>query len=102
MVFFRIEGLAQALHYIKQLFAFNFDTSNLSTSLEFKCTLVVAIVISFIHLFKIGEKLQAFVYNGANTLKWYVPALLISFVLYTLSVGAITTATFNPFIYFRF
>ncbi|MEQ1733076.1 MAG: MBOAT family O-acyltransferase [Bacteroidia bacterium] len=101
-VFFRIEGLAQALHYIKQLFAFNFDTSNLSTSLEFKCTLVVAIVISFIHLFKIGEKLQAFVYNGANTLKWYVPALLISFVLYTLSVGAITTATFNPFIYFRF
>lgn len=101
-VFFRIEGLPQALHYIKTMFAFKFDASSIAPTLEFKAMLAVAVFISFVGVFSVGSKLQNIVYSTSGALRWYVPMLVLSFVVYILCVSAITTASFNPFIYFRF
>jgi alginate O-acetyltransferase complex protein AlgI len=101
-VFFRIENISQAFRYLKKMFAFRFAASDVDISVELAFVLVLAIFFSFIGIFRIGNYLEKFIYEGSASIKWYIIMLGISISIYTLSVSVITTENFNPFIYFRF
>lgn len=101
-VFFRIEDMDMALTYTQKLF----DLSNLSVqniSSEFILIAIFATLFSCITLFKFGQRLEHFIFYKAEYSKLqygYLTAL--SLALFIISVSKITTADFNPFIYFRF
>ena len=101
-VFFRIEQMDSALVYVGKLFEFN--TLNVqSISPKFLIALSIACLFSWITLSKVGLKLENFIFYKSNYSKiqyGYITAF--SIVLFIISVAKITTADFNPFIYFRF
>lgn len=101
-VFFRIEQMDSALVYVGKLF--EFSTLNVkSISPKFLFALSMACLFSWITLSKVGLKLENFIFYKSNYSKiqyGYIAAF--SMVLFIISVAKITTADFNPFIYFRF
>lgn len=101
-VFFRIEQMDSAIAYIGKLFEFDlFSIQNISP--KFLLALSLACLFSWLTLFKLGLKLENFTFYKANYSKiqyGYITAF--SIVLFIISVAKITTADFNPFIYFRF
>jgi len=65
-------------------------------------TFVLAIVFSFLTLFKRGQGLQdkIFADHYSKPLSWTMFTLCL--VLLVLSAGSLCVSDFNPFIYFRF
>ena len=57
-VFFSLENLSDAVNYIKILFSFNFNLTEITINKEFIVTLIVAAIFSFIGLTQFGKKLQ--------------------------------------------
>jgi alginate O-acetyltransferase complex protein AlgI len=100
-VFFRIEKISHALLYVKQLFSFETNKPYLF-SLESKTMLFVALFFSFFAITKRTLRLQQAVYVQDYTHVRHVVMLVCTMVLFVLSVAAITSSGFNPFIYFRF
>ena len=100
-VFFRIEKISNAFLYVKQLFSFETNKPYLF-SLESKTMLFVALFFSFFAITKRTLRLQQAVYVQDYTHVRHVVMLVCTMVLFMLSVAAITSSGFNPFIYFRF
>ena len=101
-VFFRIEDMDMALSYTQKLFDLS-DLSVQNISSEFILIAIFATLFSYITLFKFGQRLEHFIFYKAGYSKLqygYLTAL--SLALFIISVSKITTADFNPFIYFRF
>lgn len=101
-VFFRIESFHDATTFISRMFAFDFNMMENVYDNQFFFTLIIAVVLSFICLFPFGKKIYDFVfytnYNKTqNTIVWILAVLILLFCL-----GALNTAGFSPFIYFRF
>ena len=102
-VFFRIEDISQAFLYLEKMFSFNLDSSNLELSNVFVFTLILAIIFSFINVFKFSKVIENKIfYNSIPSNRWYSVMIISSLCLIVLSVSSITTEGFNPFIYFRF
>lgn len=101
-VFFRIETMDMAYAYVGKLFDFGqLDITELSS--HFITVLVFAGFFSWITLTKIGKRLEQFVfYSPAYTNIQYGYLTFTCLILFIISVAKITTADFNPFIYFRF
>ena len=100
-VIFRLEKMEDIVLYFKGLF--NFETSSYESSMEFKTILIIAFLFAFIAVSPIGKKLVVFFYEKENySLKANTLFMILSIVLLILSVSAITSSGFNPFIYFRF
>jgi alginate O-acetyltransferase complex protein AlgI len=99
-VFFRVEKLADALIFLKRMFAFNFKSLSFET--EFYTFFIIAIIFAFFTYGQKGQKIQDAVYFGNYTNKSHIAIASISIVLLILSVSSITAFGFNPFIYFRF
>ena len=101
-VFFRIEDMDMALAYTQKLF----DLSNLSVqgiSSEFILIALFATLFSCVTLFKFGQRLEHFIFYKTEYSKLqYGYLTVLSLALFIISVSKITTADFNPFIYFRF
>ena len=101
-VFFRIESFHDATTFISRMFAFDFNMMENVYDKQFFFTLIVAVVLSFICLFPFGKKMHDFVfytnYNKTqNIIVWIIAVITLLFCL-----GALNTAGFSPFIYFRF
>lgn len=101
-VFFRIENMDSAIRYSIKLFDFNtFTIDSLST--QFIAIFTCAGLFSWLTLSKFGKRLEHFIFyksNYSNLQYGYIAS--ISMVLFIISIAKITTADFNPFIYFRF
>jgi alginate O-acetyltransferase complex protein AlgI len=101
-VFFSIEKFDHAKAYIFKLFSF--DMKGLPTMLPiFKVTIFIAILFSFIGVFKKAKDWENKIYFNTNpSMNWYYSFLGISILLFILSLSSIAAQGFNPFIYFRF
>jgi alginate O-acetyltransferase complex protein AlgI len=100
-VFFRIENIADAFVFLKRLFVFESGNSSLFDS-EFYFYLVIALIFSFITIFKFGKKWQDHIYFNEYTNKKHITVFVLTLVLLLFSIASITAFGFNPFIYFRF
>lgn len=99
---FRIENLSDAFTFIGRLFAFDFSTFSINADKQFFITFIAALVLSFITLFPFGKKLQDTLFYKEHTIwgtivLWFVAIFMLLFCL-----GALNSAGFSPFIYFRF
>lgn len=100
-VFFRVEKIGDGWIYLKQMFSFNFK-STLSFDTEFYAFFALAGLFAFFTMFEKGQQIQDAIFvNDYSTLR-HLSLSLITLVLLVISIGAITTFGFNPFIYFRF
>lgn len=101
-VFFRADTTTGALHFVKQLFTFNFSMPPHFVDKEFLFYLILAIVFSFFASFQFGKAIQNKVYYSYYGIGGNILATFIACLLFTLSLASITSSGFNPFIYFRF
>lgn len=100
-VFFRVEKVSDAFLFIQQLFSFD-HLSFESFDNEFYFFFFVAIFFSFFTCSSIGQKIQDQVYFKTYSNRLHLFFLIISILLFVLSISSITSFGFNPFIYFRF
>ena len=100
-VLFRADSAADAGGFYQALFAFRGGETLLSDTM-FWFTFALAIVFSFLTLFKGGQKLQDTVFSDhySQPLSWTM--FTVCLVLLVLSAGSLCVSDFNPFIYFRF
>ncbi len=101
-VFFRTETLTDAIHYLQKMFSFT-GLAEIEVSKEFITILIIAVFFSFIGAFQFGKNLEQKIYFQKNpTIKWYGVMMLVSVILFIISLSSLTADGFNPFIYFRF
>lgn len=101
-VFFRADTTAQAIAFTSKLFTFEMPAGAPVLDNEFKFYFVAAVIFSFFACFSAGRKLQHRIYFTTYTTEGYAVASLVFCFLFTISLAAITSSGFNPFIYFRF
>jgi alginate O-acetyltransferase complex protein AlgI len=100
-VLFRSESLDFFRFYIRRMFAFRGGNNDLWLNPKFWTVLLIAAVFSFAGFSKKAEAWQGKLYDMPEN------AVIIGFsilgmVLFVLSLAAITSTGFSPFIYFRF
>ncbi|HPX34812.1 MAG TPA: MBOAT family protein [Bacteroidales bacterium] len=101
-VLFRADTLGYAFQYIKRMFAFNGVKTSLWLDAKFNTILVIGAIFAFIAAF---GKIESWWMNVLNKPKSNTVTILLIFVsvIFTMiCIGAITSSSFNPFIYFRF
>ena len=101
-VVFRLESMDKIIIYMSKLFS-------LHSSLEFEAIpafgfiSIIALIFSFLVLFKQGKKLEILVFHTERyALKYHFIFTIVSILLLILSISSISSSDFNPFIYFRF
>ena len=99
---FRIENISDAFTFISRLFAFNFSTFNINADAQFYTTLIVALLFSFLTLFRFGKKIQDFVFYSNYSNKQYIVIWILAIFMFLFCLGALNAVGFSPFIYFRF
>ncbi|HNY59053.1 MAG TPA: MBOAT family protein [Bacteroidales bacterium] len=101
-VLFRADTLGYAFQYIKRMFAFDGVKTSLWLDAKFNTILVIGAIFAFIAAF---GKIESWWMNVLNKPKSNTVTILLIFVsvIFTMiCIGAITSSSFNPFIYFRF
>ena len=100
-VLFRVDTASDAGGFYQALFSFKGGMTQ-PGDLLFWFTFALAVVFSFLTLFKGGQKLQDAIFadHYSKGLSWTMFALCL--VLFILSAGSLCVSDFNPFIYFRF
>lgn len=101
-VFFRADTTSQAVAFTGKLFSFEMPAASYYLDTEFKFYFILAILFSFFASVKWGQKIQEAVYFKNYSTEGYVAGALLFCALFTISLAAITSSGFNPFIYFRF
>lgn len=101
-VLFRSENLEMAWQYFDKMFEFNFSGDAFYFNIKFYTILVVAVFFSFWGGFKIIEKWQEKLFSQGKKVLTLIVMVLVSMILFIVSLGSITSSGFNPFIYFRF
>lgn len=101
-VFFRADSYTHAILFIKKMFAFEFQKIDKHLFSDFWTMLIIATFISFITLFKFGEKMEKILYGPKINLASSSLLTTISILFLIICVSSITSSGFNPFIYFRF
>jgi alginate O-acetyltransferase complex protein AlgI len=101
-VFFRADTVSQAFAFVSKLFEFKGSAPYLFYEREFITILFIAIFFAFFTSIKAGERIQKQVYYSSHGIVLNSAFSLVACLLFTLSVAAITSTGFNPFIYFRF
>lgn len=101
-VIFKIEDIGLALEYYKKLFEFDFQAISFTLEPRFWTILCIAIFFSFFTLLPYGKKIHQSVFEKDYSNKMIMYMWPMAMGLLILSLGSLTTADFNPFIYFRF
>jgi alginate O-acetyltransferase complex protein AlgI len=101
-IFFRTEKFETALAYIKKMFDFSGDRKLISMDKEQYFCFILALFFSFCCLLPFMKKIHDSVYFKTYNTVTAVSLLFVSLFLYLLACSYLTTASFNPFIYFRF
>lgn len=100
-IIFRIENMHKAVLYFKGLF--NFSGENLHITPSFFAIAIIAAFFSIQSTFKWGKKLENFFFfRESYSLATNTGLMLLSVLLFIISVSYINSSGFNPFIYFRF
>jgi len=101
-VLFRSDNIHIAGDYLNNMFAFDFTPDLFYFNRKFYIILVAAIFFSFWGGFNKIEKWQENLFAQGKGLRVIIPMFIISVFLFIVSLSAITSSGFNPFIYFRF
>lgn len=101
-VLFRVESFYQLKYYFIKMFEFKNEGEIFFFDSKFYTILIIAIIFSFITLFKKGKVLEQKVFYSNYNIYGIIAMSIIVFFLFVLSLGYITSSGFNPFIYFRF
>lgn len=102
-VFFRLETLDEAIHYLQVMFGVTGHTGVFNMNTELLVFTVIAAVISFVCLTKPGQALQGMIYQSENcSIRRYILYTGTAIILLGLSISTIAAQGFNPFIYYRF
>jgi alginate O-acetyltransferase complex protein AlgI len=102
-VVFRAETLPEAVHYYLALLNFGQGLNINFVSLEFKVTVGLALVFSFLAIVPAIEKLQdRWLSETGHSVFVTTFKTLVAIVLFVFCLSMITASGFNPFIYFRF
>ena len=87
--------------YFKKLFSF--DGMDVDLDSKFITLLVVAILFAFVGATQLGKKMVSFFFERETyTIRTHIGMLALASLFFVVSLSAITTSGFNPFIYFRF
>jgi alginate O-acetyltransferase complex protein AlgI len=83
---------------------FHFDFSNLGMSFDprFWTMMVFASIFAFWAVFNKIEKWQEVIFGKIQKNTTIIMMVFASFIMFIISLSAITSTGFNPFIYFRF
>ncbi len=100
-VFFRIDRFDTAFAYVGRMFSFSGGSPALIDP-GFWFYFLLAVIFSFFASTAFGQKIQDAVYFEEYPERRHYLVTGITLILALLSVSAITSTGFNPFIYFRF
>ena len=100
-VLFRADTVGEAFSFYRALFAFR---TGASATISSQCILFfgLAIAFSFLPALKIGDRWMEACFDNNPSQKRTIVLFIVTILLFFLSVGALATNDFNPFIYFRF
>jgi alginate O-acetyltransferase complex protein AlgI len=101
-VFFRAETLPDALSYLDRMFDFTAADDGITFSSKFYTILIIAIFFSFWGGFRAIERWQEKLFAEKQTNRSIILMVVFSVIFFIISLSAITSSGFNPFIYFRF
>lgn len=101
-VFFRAETLPEALAYLDRMFDFTAAGDGITFSSKFYTILIIAIFFSFWGGFRAIERWQERLFAEKQTNRSIILMVVFSVIFFIISLSAITSSGFNPFIYFRF
>jgi len=101
-VLFRAESLEFAFDYIGRMFAFDDISTVLWLDAKFRTMVIAGAVFGFIAAFGKTESWWMGVLNQPKN-TWITAMMILLAVIFSIiCIGAITSSSFNPFIYFRF
>ncbi len=101
-VIFRIETVDEIGLYLQSMFDFG-QVGSLRIIPEFVLIGIIALIFSFLVLFKFGRKLQGFFFEKETySIFQHAGVAFLTAILFVLSVSSVVSSDFNPFIYFRF
>lgn len=101
-VLFRAETLEFAFQFLGRMFAFDNTVTDLWLDAEFRGMMIAGAVFGFIAAF---GKIELWWWQVLNQPKktWVIALLTLAAIIFTMiCIGALTSSSFNPFIYFRF
>jgi alginate O-acetyltransferase complex protein AlgI len=101
-VFFRAETLPEAMEYLRSMFSFTSTGEGVSFGSKFYSILAIAVFFSFWGGFRSIERWQERLFAEKQKNTTIALMLMFSIVFFIISLAAITSSGFNPFIYFRF
>jgi alginate O-acetyltransferase complex protein AlgI len=101
-VFFRAETLPEAAAYLEKMFAFSGGNEGYYFDSKFITIMVIAIFFSFWGGFNFIEKWQERLFARNQNNRRIILMSIFSIIFFLISLSAITSSGFNPFIYFRF
>ena len=101
-VLFRAQNLGYAWMFIKKMFTPDMEGVTISFDSRFYTILAFAVFFAFWGGFKNIEKWQERLYAKDQKNRRIILMVIISVLLVIISVSAVTSQGFNPFIYFRF
>lgn len=101
-VYFRLEYLKPATHYLARMFSWHRGTWQWRPEPDYYFFLALAFFFSFFTLMPGGKQIQFGVFQASYNRRKHFAMAAVSLILLIICAGRITTASFNPFIYFRF
>ena len=101
-VFFRSETLPEAIVYLQKMFLVTSGGEHFYFDAKFYTILIVAVFFSFWGGYKAIERWQERLFAEKQRNKTIILMSLFSIIFFIISLSAITSSGFNPFIYFRF
>jgi alginate O-acetyltransferase complex protein AlgI len=101
-VMFRADSTEHAFAYYARMFSFGGGGTSHYIDTQLAVMLVVSVVFSFWALFPGVEKWQNRLYAKQQSFGAISLMVLLAIVMFIISLAAITSSGFNPFIYFRF
>ncbi len=101
-VLFRADSTEHALSFYGRMFAFGGQGTSYFIDKQFAVMLVLATVFSFWALLPGVEKWQNKLFSSEKSLGAISLMTLLALIMFVISLAAITSTGFNPFIYFRF
>ncbi len=102
-VFFRMEKIKDAFKFIKQMFNFKVKNIYFFANLDFYPILFIALFFAFFAATNWGEKIQERLFMvRERSAGLHGLLLFFSLLIFAISLASISSASFNPFIYFRF
>lgn len=101
-VLFRAESLGFAMDYLGRMFAFDQVNTEIWFDAEFKTMMFFGAIFAFVAAFGKVEQWWMSVLTRKKKTTTLILLILLAVIFAMICVAAITSSSFNPFIYFRF